>query len=340
MKWRYANFQAKEKLGTDPLKQMTDPQLVKENPVRQVFKCGKFFFKHDTRFFNGLRKEFRHAMKISARGIPVVEHLAVSRNWLVTESAENYVELCAFLRYNTPDNSMLTAFAQFIRKLKDNNLRHDDLHSGNVLYNADDNSFLLVDVCSADIVPSILKSPDSHFSYFALELRRNLLREQLYPVLKVCSERTPEEVFDTELKHHTVKVLSSWQKRKSQILSGYKKFVSIEDDTVFAADAPQDISNAVELESSDPFKYMLIHHFLELNHIPHRRIYAVKGGRVLLEADEKEYTPMNDAEFADFSERLAVCGISSSAQDWIKTSTGYKYINLASAIGQCDLLEH
>ena len=327
-----------QELGADPLLKMESPVLVKENPVRQVFKCGKLYFKYDKRFFNGLAKEFRNAMKIASTGIPAVEHLAVSRHWLITASAENCVELGAFLRNNVPSAAMLDAFGKFILTMKENNLNHGDLHSGNILYNAQENSFLLVDLCSAKIASSCSDNQDKSYAHLTLELRRFLPRESLFGILQICSgQKNPSTLFDEMLNRDTVQVLRSWQKRKSQILSGYKKFIRLQDDMIFAADAPTAIADAEKINCSAK-KYMLLHHFLELNHIPHKRVFAVDGNIACLEPVADAIQAPEDL-FSDFSERLALCGITSSPQDWVISSGKVKFINLASAVEQCELLE-
>lgn len=339
MNWQYANQIARELLGDDPFEKMVSPQLIKENPVRKVFKCGKFFFKTDKRKFNGLKKEFRHANKISAHGIPVVPHLAVSGNTLVTLGVENSVELKSYLSENIPDEMMLNAFADFITLLKKSNLRHNDLHAGNVLYIPDGNKFLLVDLCSANIVPSFFKSPDSHYLHLVMEIRGNLSREKLYPLLQLCCpEKNPEDVFETELQKYTVQILSAWQKRKKQILSGYGKFIRKDGDFLFSADAPKDLSATIKV-TGDAAKYMLLHHFLELNYIPHRKVRAVSGNDIYLEClDDTASIPDSDL-YEDFCQRLFLCGINSAPEDWKTVSGKIKFDNLESAVRQCELLE-
>ena len=338
MRWSFANIEAKQILGENPLQMMDSPVLVKENPIRQVFKCGKLYFKYDMRFFNGLKKEFRHAMNISAAGIPAVKHLAVSRHWLITQSAENTVELAAFVRENVPSREMLESLGNFINILKKNNLKHTDLHSGNILYDTVQNSFLLVDLCSANISSARWASDEKHYAHLVMELRRYLPRKELYPLLQICSQSSLEELFDKTLNSDTVQTLNSWQKRKSQILSGYKKFIRKQDDVIFAADAPTDINNSTEI-SGNGMEYMLLHHFLELNHIPHKRVYAVDGNTVYVEQDDTQSTPVTEEIFADFSERLAICGIASAPQDWCISNGKIKFINLDSALKQCGFSE-
>ena len=340
MKWRYVNQSAKALLGDNPFEQMDFPVLVKENPVRQVFKCGKFFLKCDNRFFNGLKKEFRHALKIEKYGIPVVPHLAVSDTALVTLAVENTVELKYFLTENMPSDEMLKSFADFINLLKNSNLRHNDLHSGNVLYIPDENKFLLVDLCNAAIVPAIFKSPTRHYSHLVMEMRRNLSREKIYPLLKICyPQKNPEDIFEQLLQDETVQMLASWQKRKKQILSGYSKFIRKEGDFLFSAEASNNLDNTEKI-TGDSAKYMLMHHFLELNHIPHRKVKAISGNDIYLEQLEYSSSDANEALYQDFSQRLFICGINSVPDDWKCFCGQIIFDNLASAITQCDLLEY
>lgn len=339
MKWRFADNQSKQTLGADPLLKMVSPVLVKENPVRQVFKCGSLFFKYDKRFFNGLHKEFRHAVRIKAAGIPVVEHLAVSRHYLVTASADNCVELSDFLRDNVPGQDMLDALGRFIVTMKKCCLKHDDLHSGNILYNVVENTFLLVDLCSADIAKTTSERQNRNYAHLVMELRRFLPRKSLFSLLKMCSEnQESDKLFDEMLNYDTIKMLNSWKKRQLQILSGYKKFTRQQNGMLISADAPEDISCADKI-TCDGAKYMLMHHFLELNHIPHRKVWAVDGNTAYLEPDEQSaVSDITEEQFADFSERLVLCGISTVPQDWRIVSDKIKFLNLSSAIEQCELL--
>ena len=326
-------------LGDDPFEKMVSPQLIKENPVRQVFKCGKFFFKIDKRKFNGLKKEFNHANKISAHNIPVVPHLAVSENTLVTLSVENTVELKSYLSENVPDETILNAFADFIALLKKSNLRHNDLHTGNVLYIPNDNKFLLVDLCNANIVPSFFKSPDNYYSHLVMEIRSSLSREKLYPLLQICCPgKNPADVFETELQKDIVQIISSWPKRKNQILSGYSKFIRKDGDFLFSADAPEDLSETIKI-TGNAKKYMLLHHFLELNHIPHRKVRAVSGSDIYLEKLDNAASIQNPDLYEDFCQRLLLCGINSAPEDWKIFSEKIKFDNIDSAVKQCKLLE-
>jgi hypothetical protein len=329
MKWQYANQIVKEMLWNDPFEKMVSPQLIKENPVRQVFKCGKFFFKIDKRKFNSLKKEFNHANKISAHGIPVVPHLAVSENTLVTLGVENAVELKSYLSENIPDEKMLSAFADFVALLKKSNLRHNDLHAGNVLYIPNDNKFLLVDLCNANIVPSFFKSPSCHYSHLVMEIRSNLSREKLYPLLQICcSEKNPKDVFETELQKDTVQIISSWPKRKNQILSGYGKFTRKDGDFLFSADAPKDLSETIKI-TGNAKKYMLLHYFLELNHIPHRKVRAIYESDIYLEKLDNAASIQNSGLYEDFCQRLFLCGINSAPEDWKTVSEKSNLTTLA-----------
>ena len=339
MKWRYANQQAREMLGDDPLQKISDPVLVKSNPVREVFKCGKFFFKCDKRIFNGLAQEFKHALKIAEHGIPAVTHLAYCRNMLITLGVENSVELRSFLAGNIPDDAMLESFANFLSLLKNSNLRHNDLHSGNVLYVPEENKFLLVDLCSAKITCSLFKSPGEHYSHLVMEMRRYLEREKLFPLLAICHpDKNPEDFFEQELNNYTVAILAAWQKRKKQIISGYGKFIRKKGDLLFAADADDGLSNTTRI-TGDAVKYMLLHQLLELNHIPHRKVRAISGSDIYLEQLETIRHPLSDGVFEDFCHRLFLCGITSTPEDWQRSYGKVKFNNLAAAIEQSDLLE-
>ena len=338
MRWIYSDNSAKDMLNNAPEECLLDPVLVKENPVRRVFKCGKFFIKHDLRFFNGLKSEFRHAMQLEKYGVPAVKHLAVNRNMLITLAEENSVELGTFLRENIPDDRMLSAFCSFVELMRKNRLRHTDLHSGNVLYDQKKNRFLLVDLRSASIVSSWFASKPETFIHLAMEFRKNLPKEKIYPLLTACGSSDAESDFDLALNRETVNILAAWKKRRTQILSGYRKFVRRRDDLIMPADAPEDIARA-EIISGNGNDYLLLHHFLELNHIPHRRVWAAADDKVYLEPALSGLAPESNTLSADFGMRLALCGIPSDPVDWVVRGDTAVFVNLPSALKNINLYE-
>lgn len=338
MKWTFSGIEAQDLLGNDPEACLLDPVLVKENPVRKVFKCGKFFVKQDFRFFNGLKSEFRHAMQLEKHLVPCVKHLAVSRNMLITLAEENTVELGSFLRENTPSDAMLESFCGFIELMIKSGMRHTDLHSGNVLYDPEKNAFLLVDLRSASIPLKCFASKPDIYMHLAMELRRNLPKEKIYKLLSACKSSSPETDFDIMLNQETVNILASWKKRRQQILTGYRKFVRRRNDLIMPADAPEDISNA-QIISGNGKDYLLLHHYLELNHIPHRKVWAVTDDKIYLAPMPAGEAPELDALSSDFGMRLALCGIPSTANDWVKTDNNLLFVNLQTALNSINLME-
>ena len=77
-KWLFADKNAREILGDDPLAHFKDPVLIKGNAVREVWKCGEFFFKFDKRRNHSFRKEFCRATALHKRGIPVVRYSPIA----------------------------------------------------------------------------------------------------------------------------------------------------------------------------------------------------------------------------------------------------------------------
>jgi hypothetical protein len=340
MRWLYADEYAEKLLGSDPSGKMINPVKIKTNPVREVFKCDRFFFKHDKRFFNGLKAEFRHALKISRTPIPVVRHLAVSRHILVTLAEENTVELKEYLSRNIPDEELLENTGKFIRIMRENFLIHNDLHSGNVLFKTNNKTLMLVDVRSADIAKDPKYCNDNVYIHLVLEMRKYLPRERLYPLLEACGSRDPAESFDKELKRQSIDFFNSWPKRKKQILNGYGKFVRQKNHLRILSDAANELNNA-EIIVGDMNNYMLIHYYLELNFIPHRNILAVGNNDIYLAPvpEQSVQTTENSKLFQDFSKRLELCGIKSTPKDWITTPSGIIFVNLESAIRQCNFTE-
>ena len=332
--WIYTNDGKKILAGITPESLLEDGVCVKKNPVRQVVKNGDFFIKHDSRFFNGLFKEFLNARKLERAGIPVVKHLAVSRHHLVTLAEKNAVELKSYLLENVPDGKMLASFGDFLRLLREKRLYHTDLHSGNILYVPEENRFLLVDVRSANCGFRISPMPESWYIHIVMEMRRYLPQEKLFELLSGCGLDSEKKFYEADLKAKTEDINMDWQKRKKQIMSGYGKFVKVSGNTTYPADAPVNISGGECISVSNPMDYMLTHHYLELNHIPHRPVWAITGNSVTLGTLPEKFNAPEKNLVEEYRHRLEICGITSTDADWIISDGKISFVNMASAVEQ------
>ena len=332
--WLFTNDGKQLLSGISPEKLIDGGVCIKKNPVRKVIKSGEFFIKNDSRFFNGLILEFLNARKLEKAGIPVVKHLAVSHHYLVTLAEQNAVELKNYLLTNVPTDEMLAGFANFLRLLREKKLYHTDLHSGNILYVPQENRFLLVDVRSADCGFRIPAMPKRWYIHIVMEMRRYLPKAKLLNLLSNSGLDSEKDFFDTALESEFDDISVDWPRREKQIISGYGKFVKVSGDITCSADAPPNISDGECISVPDPMAYMLLHHYLELNHIPHRPVWAITADSVILGiVPEKSVSP--EPELVDeYRKRLEICGIDSTGRDWITSDGKIAFINLASAVAQ------
>jgi hypothetical protein len=332
--WIYTNDGKKLFAGTSPESLFDDGVCIKKNPVRKVIKSNNFFIKYDKRFFNGLLKEFLNAKKLERSGIPVVKHLAVSRHYLVTLAEKNAVELKDFLLKNIPSDEMLTSFGAFLRMLRKKKLYHTDLHSGNILYIPAENRFVLVDVRSADCGFRFSSMPDSWYIHIIMEMRRYLSKSKLFELYSLSGLDAQKKFFETDLESEFEEIADDWQRREKQIISGYGKFVKVTDGITYSADAPENISGGESISVPDPMAYMLLHHYLELNHIPHRPVWAITGNSVTLGNTPERHSAPETSLADEYCKRLEICGIASTCADWIICDGKISFINLASGVAQ------
>lgn len=334
MRWIYTTAGKKLLSGTSPETLFENGTVVKANPVRKVVRNGDFFIKYDQKFFNGLRKEFKNAEKLERAGIPVVKHLAVSRHHLITLAEKNAVELKHYLLKNVPSDEMLAGFGDFLRQLRQKRLYHTDLHSGNILYIPEENRFVLVDVKSADCGFRLSPMPKSWYIHIIMEMRRYLPKTKLLELISRSGLDSEQKFFEADLAAEFEEMADDWQRREKQIISGYGKFVKVSDNITYSADAPENISGGECICVPDPMAYMLVHHYLELNHIPHRPVWAITGNSVTLGTlPENSAAPEPDL-VEEYRKRLEICGIDSTDADWITSDGKISFVALDSAAAQ------
>jgi len=225
--------------------------IVKENPVRIVFKIEDLFYvklEQPSGFWRKLRnflspkaaREFAVGKALENAEVPVVKHLGWakcgSRNMLLTEampecrSAHEYWHN-EIVYGNTPKKKFLNAFAGFLKIFFASGFYHPDFHLGNILYSPAAESFALVDVYGISRPDKLSKQQINEHSRIFLELYRGLSdAEAVELILQVRSDLYPEtsrSFWETELAGKTVLFEKSWPKRRAQIEKNYSKFVEI-----------------------------------------------------------------------------------------------------------------
>ncbi len=225
--------------------------IVKENPVRIVFKVEDLFYvklEHPLGFWQKLRnffspkaaREFAVGRALENAEVPVVKHLGWakcgSQNMLLTEAMP---ESCSAHEYwhneivygNTSKRKFLNAFAGFLKIFFNSGFYHPDFHLGNILYSPATESFALVDVYGISRPDKLSKQQINEHSRIFLELYRGLSdSEAIELILQVRSDLYPESAgsfWKTEMAGKAVQFEKSWGKRQAQIEKNYSKFVEI-----------------------------------------------------------------------------------------------------------------
>jgi len=123
------------------------------------------------------RMEFDRAVAVASRGVPTVEPLALGErrtilgacdSYLVTRALENTETLNSFLastlapmpapRHSRIRKRLATAIGEFVARLHDAGIRHDDLHAANILVrlsDTDDIKLFLIDLNAVRLSPAL-----------------------------------------------------------------------------------------------------------------------------------------------------------------------------------------
>ena len=305
----------------DPMAAFVSPEPVKQNPVREVWKTGEYFFKFDKRPRHDFKKEFRRACALARRGVPVVRHLACGRTdrgaCLVTAALSGSVTVEEFIRGRVPDEKFLAAAVDFLKLLERKKVVHRDFHPGNVLYVEKDNAFFLVDV--RDAFPArrfngflFSRLP---FLRFLCDLSENLSDARVCELLRRMDVPDPQGFFFAEIRRKADFVRREWPRRREQILSGYPKFTRKERDVLFVRDAgPAELGRAETLPADDDVFVMAF--YLDLLRIPHRRVFCYDPRKKTIFVEPAGEASPAPERVAELVRRARLAGVPAEPGDW------------------------
>ena len=225
--------------------------VVKQNPVRKVFKIEDLFYaklEQPLVFLQKLRnffspkaaREFAAGCALEAAGVPVVKHLGWAKhgsaNMLLTEAVPDARSVHEYWHNEIvygymPRKKFLADFAEFLRVFFASGFYHPDFHLGNILYSAVTEKFALVDVYGISRPGKLsVRQLAAHTRIF-LELYRGLSDSQGVDfLLTVRNDLTLEEArefWGAGLVARTARARKDWPKRQAQIQDNYAKFVKV-----------------------------------------------------------------------------------------------------------------
>ena len=225
--------------------------IVKQNPVRKVFKIEELFYVKLEQPFDFWRKmrnffspkaarEFAVGRALEAAGVPVVKHLGWAKcgasNMLLTEAMPGS---CSVNEYwyneiiygNASKKKFLDNFAKFLKVFFASGFYHPDFHIGNILYSPATESFALVDVYGVSQPNELSEWQIDEHSRIFLELYRGLNdSEGADFILKVRDDLNSLEAHEfwlDGLLERAARTQDDWVKRQRQILENYSKFIKV-----------------------------------------------------------------------------------------------------------------
>jgi hypothetical protein len=277
--WHFADENARQQLGGDPLSLLADAETVKTNAVRKVFRNDGIFLKLDRRARSSFKGEFNAARLCASRGIGTVEHLAWGRSsegaWLVTRAAEGFTE-AASLFQSRQKSELYEKLAVFLRGLLTSDVYHPDLHLGNVLIDPENGLCRLVDLHGVR-----RKNFFDIFKFYMMqrcimELRNTCSDAEMIRLAESCGIRNPEGFFRKALIREAVLLEALLPKRRRQILNGYFKYTRCESCgcLVDVNVEEESLKDSEVLSVPDGEEIFLFHFFLTQAKIPHRRVCA------------------------------------------------------------------
>ncbi len=301
-------------------------QLIKAGKIREVRRNGDIFLKLDHRRHASFKKEFKRAVQLQKSGIPVTEQLFYARtgrgNYLATRAFDG-IAADEYLKKNVPDREFFRNAAQLLIKMLDANFIHTDFHLGNLLYSPENRTFSLVDVDSVMKVPAFVKCFIPEYVKFDLltKFKGWMLKNDLLELFEFAGVTDKEKLYSQLFIREAAYIRHTWDRRRRQILEGYKKFTYCFENDLFDSDAEEnDFVNAVKLESGRSI--FLAHFYLNLINVPHRRAlrFSPATGEVLLVPENTCPAPENEAR--EMVERLRIYGIETDITDWRKNPDG------------------
>lgn len=222
--------------------------IVKENPVRIVFKVEDLFYvkmEKPTGFWRKLRshlhpkaaREFAVGQALEAADVPVVRHLGWARNgsanMLLTEAMPDSRSVLEYwnseiIYGNLEPHKFLAGFGKFLKTFFSSGFYHPDFHIGNILYSPTTDSFALVDVYGISFVGKLSAKQINTHNRILLELWRGLSDSEAVNFITQVTNLPPEEAqsfWQSGLKSRVARTQKDWSKRQNQILNNYAKFI-------------------------------------------------------------------------------------------------------------------
>jgi hypothetical protein len=296
--------------------------IVKSGKIREVRRNGNIFIKLDRRKNHSFAKEFACAEKLHKAKIPVTEPLFFtekkSGNYLATKAFEG-IPLEKFIKENLPDKEFFADLTALLKKMLDNGFIHKDFHLGNLLYSPETKQFSLVDVDSVCQVPRwfVPLVPQKIRFHILTEFRAILSDTQLLELFRNSGVNKPELFLQKSLKRNAEYIRHHWQRRRTQVLSGYPKFTRTDDNgVIFDSAASADEIAAGETVKDHDAKLFLTHFYLDQIKVPHRRALAFfpESQTVVLAEENKKQAAKTVVD--SMIRRLEFYGITTAAEDW------------------------
>ncbi len=311
-------------------------QLIKAGKVREVKRNGDIFLKLDRRKHTSFKREYKCAIRLKNCGIPVTEPLFYTRtvrgNYLATK-AFNGIAVDEYLKNNMPEPAFFRQAAELLLKMLDANFIHTDFHLGNLLYSPENKTFSLVDVDAVKKIPSFIKKLlPVHLKFHLLtEFRGWLTKKELLELFAFAGVPDGEKLYCATFIRDAAHILRTWERRKQQILEGYKKFTYCIDGDLFDSDAKDEEFAGTESLSSGR-SIFLAHFYLKLIKIPHRKVlrFSPAAGEILIAGENT--TPAPEAEAQEMVERLRFYGIETDIGDWRKVPGGLPELNAVEKV--------
>lgn len=326
--WHFANDEARQELGGDPLQLLTDAETVKSNAVRKVYRSGPYYIKLDRRAGRSFCGEFNAALFCQREGIPVVEHLAWGKSsegaLLITRAADGFEEAASLFK-TRQSWELYVSFAEFLRKIFDSKVYHPDFHGGNILIAPAGGQCCLVDlhgVRRRTFFDRLFRM--GLMTRCIMELRNCCSDREMAELIERCGISGGEEFFKHSLGRENNFVAQLLPKRRKQILAGYFKYTREESSRLIDVGAAErEVEEAEVIQLPEGEELFLFHYFLNFVRIPHRRVLAFdrKNGTVWLEK-ELPGAYRSTASGEELCRRLAYNNVESRPEDF---RDGYLY---------------
>ncbi len=312
----FSSPEIKKELPSDLSAFIHSGEVVKHNPVREVFKSAGYFIKLDYRKFHTFTHEFNIAQALNRAGIPVVEHLAYGRlgneNFLITRELAYSVTVEEFLSTATDTKAFLNGFTDLMTLWQNSNFVHTDPHFGNLLRTPASSLPVLVDV--HDVKRRIFPwRKRSDISRFIFNLRGRIEHSAILELFAKFNIAEPEKLFDSLLTEEIIRLKSEWDKRRRQLFNAYPKFSVQQGKYLVASAYIQNFESLPDEYSSDAGKLFAASFFLSLFQIPHRRCIAFNRENNTVKFEAPLSGTPDAAACSVLKKQLALCGFAVDA---------------------------